>query len=170
MDFIRYVLLVFIYKDIWLIFSRKIMLIKKLPSFICTPQPRSFAALMEMYELNYIRLRRLCGDIKGLQDTNISYQTDIIPVQLNIIDRASHTTTIFLTYLFSDKQRPDLRIRVYHDSKQAEVISRACQLVGLKNRMWQQDPSDSLLQCRWRLNRFLYKWLGYLQKQGHAFH
>jgi len=35
-------------------------------------------------------------------------------------------------------------------------------------RLWERE-FDSMLVCRWRLNRFLNKWLGYLEHQGHSF-
>ncbi|HIQ16111.1 MAG TPA: DUF1249 domain-containing protein, partial [Leucothrix sp.] len=65
-------------------------------------------------------------------------------------------------------KRPDLKIQVYHDSHQADVISRNCRLTGRDIRLWEKQI-DSVLLCRWRLNRFLYKWLNHLEYQGHSF-
>lgn len=138
---------------------------------IYTPRPQSYAALMEMYESNYMRLRILCGDVRTLRDTVSSVIPKGAPIILTVLDRARHTTTIMLTYQFEtgDKEcRPDLRVRIYHDSRQAEVISRKCRLSGENIQAW-EAKTDSALLCRWRLNRFLYKWLAYLHRQGHSF-
>lgn len=138
---------------------------------IYTPRPQSYAALMEMYESNYMRIRLLCGDVRTLSDIHCSKVTNGVPIMLRVLDRAAHTTTIMLTYQFDNKakdNRPDLRVRIYHDSRQAEVISRKCRLSGENINLW-ESKIDSALLCRWRLNRFLYKWIAYLHRQGHSF-
>jgi len=140
---------------------------KKTEAF--NPRPHSFIDLMDMYEHNYIRLRLFCGDIRNLPEETISTVVDGVPVSLSVIERASHTTTLMLTYLFEDgDRRPDLKIQVYHDSRQADVISRNCRITGRDIRLWEKQV-DSVLLCRWRLNRFLYKWLKHLEYQGHNF-
>jgi uncharacterized protein YqiB (DUF1249 family) len=140
---------------------------KKTEAF--NPRPHSFIDLMDMYEHNYIRLRLFCGDIRNLADETISTIVDGVPVSLTVTERASHTTTLMLTYLFEDgDRRPDLKIQVYHDSRQADVISRNCRITGRDIRLWEEQV-DSVLLCRWRLNRFLYKWLRHLEYQGHDF-
>ncbi len=141
-------------------------------SSIYTPRPHSFADLMQMYEANYIRLRLLCGNIRALSDEVISNIQGGVPVSLKTVDQTRHTTTILLTYIFKDEadciRRPDLLVRIYHDSRQAEVISRRCNISGDVLRPWEKDV-DSVLLCRWRLNRFLFKWAGYIHRQGHSF-
>jgi len=133
------------------------------------PRPHSFIDLMDMYEHNYIRLRLFCGDIRNLPDETISTVEDGVAVRLSVVERARHTTILMLTYLFEDgDRRPDLKIQVYHDSHQADVISRNCRITGRDIRLWEQQI-DSVLLCRWRLNRFLYKWLKHLEFQGHNF-
>jgi len=133
------------------------------------PRPQSFVALMDMYEANYIRLRLFCGDIRQLPDETVSTVADGVPVLLKVLERSSHTTLIMLTYLFEDDdRRPDLKIQIYHDSRQVDVVSRNCRISGKDMRLWERE-FDSMLVCRWRLNRFLNKWLGYLEHQGHSF-
>lgn len=139
---------------------------KKLESF--NPRPHSFADLMDMYEANYIRLRLFCGDIRKLPDEIVS-SVGGVPVCLKVLERSRHTTLLMLTYLFDDEERrPNLKVQVYHDSRQADVQSRNCRITGRDVRLW-ETQIDSVLLCRWRLNRFLYKWLGYLEHQGHSF-
>lgn len=148
------------------------MLTREKHSAIYTPRPHSFADLMEMYEANYIRLRLLCGNINRLPDEVVSHVPGSVSVQLKTMERSRHTTTIMLTYLFENdcdtSRRPDLMVRVYHDARQAEVVSRRCNITGASLRPWEKEV-DSVLLCRWRLNRFLYKWGGYLYHQGHSF-
>ena len=133
------------------------------------PRPHSFVDLMDLYEGNYIRLRLFCGDIRQLADETISTIPGGVPVRLSVIERSTHTTKLMLTYLFDDdERRPNLEVQIYHDSKQAEVVSRNCRITGRDIRLWEKQI-DNVLLCRWRLNRFLHKWLGYLDHQGHSF-
>ncbi|GAA0410040.1 hypothetical protein GCM10009133_18240 [Cocleimonas flava] len=134
-----------------------------------TPRPHSFIDLMNMYEGNYIRLRLFCGDIRQLPDETISRVEGSVPVSLKVLERSRHTTLLMITYLFEDEdRRPDLKVQIYHDSRQADVVSRNCRITGRDIRLWEKQ-FDNVLLCRWRLNRFLYKWLGYLEHQGHSF-
>jgi len=133
------------------------------------PRPQSFVSLMDMYEANYIRLRLFCGDIRQLPNESISTIIDGVPVLLKVLERSNHTTQLMLTYLFDEEdKRPDLKIQIYHDSRQADVMSRNCRISGRDMRLWENE-FDSMLVCRWRLNRFLHKWLSYLEYQGHSF-
>ena len=145
------------------------MILEKQNQFTFSPRPQSFASLMEMYEANYIRLRLLCGDIRSLPDESVSIlSAGGIPVQLKVVERSRHTSILVLTYLFADDKRPDLKVQVYHDSRQADVISRSCRFSQKNIRAWENNE-DSVLLCRWRLNRFLFKWINYLHRQGHHF-
>lgn len=140
---------------------------KKTEAF--NPRPRSFIDLMDIYEHNYIRLRLFCGDIRQLPDETISTIPSGVPVSLTVVERSAHTTILMLTYLFEDgDRRPDLKIQVYHDSHQADVTSRNCRITGRDIRLWEKEI-DNVLLCKWRLNRFLYKWLKHLDFQGHSF-
>ena len=145
------------------------MIVKNVKTETFNPRPKSFVDLMDMYEHNYIRLRLFCGDIRSLPDETVSTVEDGIPVCLSVVERSRHTTILMLTYLFADgEKRPNLRIQIYHDSHQADVISRNCRLMGRDIRLW-EEQIDNVLLCRWRLNRFLYKWLKHLEYQGHSF-
>ncbi|QLQ34225.1 MAG: DUF1249 domain-containing protein [Candidatus Thiothrix singaporensis] len=128
---------------------------------------------MEMYEINYMQLRLLCGDIRTLPKETVSQIAGGIPILLSIEENTRHTTTLMLTYLFHEcsscrENRPDMQIRIYHDSRQAEVISHRCRLSEEHVQYWGKDL-DTMLLCRWRMNRFLYKWTNYLRRQGHRF-
>ena len=118
------------------------------------PRPHSFVALMDMYESNYIRLRLFCGDIRKLPDESVSRIDNGVSVQIKVLERSNHTTLILMNYLFEDEERrPDLKVQIYHDSRQADVVSRHCRITGQDLRVWEKEL-DSMLVCRWRLNRF----------------
>ncbi|MCK5902516.1 MAG: DUF1249 domain-containing protein [Cocleimonas sp.] len=145
------------------------MILEKKKQFHFSPRPQSFADLMEMYEINYIHLRVLCGDIRNLPDESISTVEEGVPILLKVLTRSQHTTILMMTYLFDGgEKRPDLKVQVYHDSRQADVISRQCRLTKKNRSAWEKEV-DNVLLCRWRLNRFLFKWVNYIQKQGHHF-
>ena len=134
------------------------------------PEPKTFAGLMEIYETNYINIRRLCGNINLLDEWVISQVQTGLDLHLRIIERAKYTLTLKLTYQFTDgsEQRideyPDLLVRVYFDAKQAEVLqvfsSQQPRRVDYRQR----------LRKKWYDNRFLYKWLKYCLNEGHNFH
>ena len=138
-----------------------------------TPQPESFAALMELYEANYIRLRQLCPDLHRIEGKAVSRVRDCLDLHLQVLETSRFTSTVLLTYYLPDeaggrRADPNVVVRMYHDAHQAEVLSRVCRVrdarVGVR-----QTGVDSVLLCKWRLNRFLYKWLGYCRLQGHCF-
>jgi uncharacterized protein YqiB (DUF1249 family) len=146
------------------------MLYKAESSFCQTPQPSTFAGLMELYEANYIRLRRLCGELSDFPAHVVSTARGALDLHLTLLERSPYTTSLVLTYLLPDAQgalRPDpnLVVKVYHDARQAEALSRE---PGTHWRARSGGDSASALEARWRLNRFLYKWLGYCSHQGHG--
>lgn len=150
------------------------MLIKEQVPPVISPSPNSFAGLMEMYEINYIQLRLLLGDRGRTLGDHIVELEGHLPILLQIRDCTTHTTTLMLTYLFGSKEtpqaetRPDMLIRISHDALQAEVLSHRCRLnddlISARLR-----GTDSLLRCRWRMNRFLFKWLHHLRRKGYSF-
>ena len=146
----------------------ELMILSNIEKAIFPPIPRSFAALMEMYEINYMQLRLLCGDIRKLEGDKVSFVESGIPLHMTILEQCRHTTMLLLTYDFEngDDPRPDLHIQVYHDSRQANVLSRRCNYSGEQVSSGKLR-SDTQLLCHWRTNRFLFKWVKYLLRQGH---
>ncbi|MFN2349224.1 MAG: DUF1249 domain-containing protein [Thioalkalivibrio sp.] len=137
------------------------------------PAPRSFAALMDLYEANYIRLRRLCPDLARLDGRSVSSIPGGMDLHLQIIEHTPYTSTARLTYLFQDQEgqwrpSPDLMVRMFHDARQVEVLGRHCRPLDLVLSV-DDLPQHRVLACKWRLNRFLYKWLSYSLRQGHSF-
>ena len=149
------------------------MLLEKTRPFSASPRPESFAALMELYEANYIRLRQLCPDLHRIEGEAVSRISGGLDLHLQVLENSRFTTTLLLTYYFPDeagglRADPSVVVRVYHDAHQAEVLSRVCR-VQEATVSTRATPADSALMCKWRLNRFLYKWLGYCRRQGHCF-
>jgi uncharacterized protein YqiB (DUF1249 family) len=127
---------------------------------------------MELYESNYIRLRNLVPDPEALPAVTISRVSGVLDLHLHIVERCKFTTTCNLTYVFQDERgffpAPDLRVRIYHDAQVGEVI--ACgRRRGLRHADYNRMQHSYSLEEKWRMNRFLQKWLGYCLRQGHRF-
>ncbi len=129
-------------------------------------KPRSFSGLMDLYELNYLRLRKIAPDL-DIADKMISLSAGHLDLYLDVTERCKYTTMMRLTYRFEHQGeticQPDMHLRMYHDARTAEVQDRL-------NRYRQRIYNNQDLQQKWKLNRFLYKWLGYCIYQGHYFH
>lgn len=150
------------------------MLIKEQVPVVVPALPNSFTGLMDLYETNYMQLKLLLGSIQVLPDQQLAEVAERLPVLLEVRERSAHTTTLFMTYVFNSyteavqETRPDLMVRIYHDALQAEVMSHRCRF-DERVLHSQPLPLDSMLSCRWRMNRFLFKWISYLRRQGYTF-
>ena len=132
------------------------------------PRPNTFAGLMELYETNYIKIKKLCGDFNKLHENNISTVTAGMDLHLRIVEKTKYTVTLYLTYHFTQSdpteidEYPGTLVRVYFDAMQAEVLRKVSKVHA--------KPSNSFdLYSKWRNNRFLFKWLSYSLRQGHDF-
>lgn len=135
-------------------------------------EPGSFAGLMDLYERNYIGVRRLIPVMPPAGLRLASSVTGGLTLHLDVLERFRYTTELALTYHFHKGNavvaEPDLHIRVYHDARLAEVVA-AQPRHGPKFQI-EADPGwQSQLAARWHINRFLYKWLNYCLHQGHRF-
>jgi hypothetical protein len=136
-------------------------------------RPVSFVSLMTLYESNYIRLRGLVGDVRGLSGRLVSRAPADCDLHLEIVEHSPYTSILRLTYFFGDAQQgeiaePDLEVRVYHDARLAEA-SRCARWVrhpGLESIRSQLSRS---LSERWLRNMLLNKWLDYCTDGGHRF-
>ncbi len=129
-------------------------------------KPRTFSGLMDLYELNYLRLKKLAPDL-AIADEMISVVPGTLDLYLSVTSRCKFTTMLRLTYQFRKDNiviyQPDMHLKVYHDARIAEVQDRL-------DRKHHRIYSGNGLRQKWKLNRFLYKWLGYCNHQGHYFH
>lgn len=141
---------------------------------LADPSPNTFAGLMEMYEANYIRLRKLCGDKDTMPAIAVSRIPSGMDLYLQVLEQTRYTSTIALTYYFTDAKSgvqayPNLKLRMYYDARQAEVLSQSFRNRSTGNCIGRHRASSPSLPRRWRLNRFLFKWLSYCDRQGHSF-
>lgn len=131
--------------------------------------PRGFVSLMDLYENNFIRLRKLIPDFADLPVNAVSRLPGCLSLHLTILERSKFTTTLSLTYYFEEAgesfAEPALTLRVYHDASIVEVLTG-----HLKHGRQKYDhvPAKAKI-IKWKLNRFLYKWLGYSLYLGHSF-
>ena len=126
-------------------------------------RPRSFVALMGVYESNYLRLAALAGDLARLPDCRTSEVAGDCTLVLSVLERARYTTDLRLTYLLPDglppappARIPDLGMRLYHDARLLEARSLGC-----------AGPERELDRC-WTRNMMLNKWLEYCAERGHC--
>ena len=135
-------------------------------------RPRSFVALMGLYESNYIRLGWLAGGLVALEGQHRSMVAGDCDLLLTMTDRSPYTSTVNLTYLLpgtnGEMQFPDMRVRVYHDAHLAEALewsSTHAQPVLKALRTHAERELDQ----RWARNVMLNKWLEYCVERGHRF-
>ena len=134
---------------------------------------RGFGELMALYDDNYVRFKQLVTELDELEGESRSIRFDDITLHLQILQRSRYTTTVLLTYLLDlgdeDISRtPDLKIRIYHDANQAEVLS-CCRNDPDTFDWLEKSACQSNMQWRWRMNQFLRKWLTHCLKHGHGF-
>ena len=126
---------------------------------------RSFAGLMELYEQNYIRLRNIAPDL-CVADEMISTVPEHEDLYLSITQRCKYTTMLRMTYRFEEDGQPlfepDLHLKMYHDARVVEVQQ-------FQSRSHGPLYLTKVIEQKWMMNRFLYKWLGYCLYQGHYF-
>ena len=130
---------------------------------------RGFVSLMDLYENNYLRLRRLIPDLSKVSARSVSALPSCLPLYMHIFEQTKFTTTLSLTYYFEENEKtvaePALTIRVYHDAHQVEVLTG-----HLRHGRERYDHIPEMAKAvKWKLNRFLYKWLGYCLHLGHQF-
>ena len=130
-----------------------------------TITPSSFSGLMDLYEQNYLRFRKLVPDL-SIADQMISSVPGHSDLYLSVKLRCKYTTMLSMTYRFEKSGHylfePDLHFKVYHDARVVEVQHLLKRHHGLVE-------NDRLMQHKWEMNRFLFKWLGFCLFQGHYF-
>jgi len=141
--------------------------LRTLPRHLETPAECTLTGLMALYEENYIRLRTLAPRLADMPGQAVSRVDGCVDLHLDIRERARYTTTLNLTWLFTDggvqRREPDLTVRLCHDARTAEVLE-----LSLRTRLAQRGARRTLAIC-WQRNRFLHKWLAYCLRRGHSF-
>jgi len=135
-------------------------------------KPRSFVALMGLYESNYIRLNWLAGTLSGLDGRHRSAVPGDCDLLLNVTERSPYTSTLNLTYLLEGEadhavQYPDMRVRIYHDAHVVEALEWAAPRNPVLKAL--RTHAERELDQRWGRNVMLNKWLEYCVERGHRF-
>jgi uncharacterized protein YqiB (DUF1249 family) len=124
--------------------------------------------VLDLSEENYTLLMRMAPDMKSLAGEYRSRQGDSMDLHLDVIEQTPYTTLVHLTYYFThvigDYPDPDAMLRVYHDSRQVDVVDLRQSSLPLHR--WGENPT---LEQRWKINLFLSKWLRYCVEQSHSF-
>ena len=133
---------------------------------------RDIAGLIRIYEASYLRLAKLVPDLPGCDRMMVSRVAGVLDLHLQIIERQPYTTSLVLTYRFPDRDgcvlEPNARINVYHDVRAAEVVSHNRRRRSHAAHPWTPGRMPEL-DRKWRMNRFLLKWLRFCTFQGHIF-
>ena len=118
--------------------------------------------LEKLCESNFDKLFQLIPQLCSFQQCAIGEALNKMALHIKIIERSKYTLTIELNYYFNTDRAslnsPAIKIRIYLDAKQAEVIQYdEKQMVSLVYK----DPAQTIeiMQYKWRLNYFLQKWL-----------
>ena len=145
-------------------------------------RPRSFVALMGLYESNYIRLGWLAGDLQALAGRYASTVCGDCDLVLTVTERSPYTSTAQLTYLLpagrGTQRYPDLRLRIYHDAHLVEAqqwsgaspdLPAGPPVRGRQAAAGRRPAAERELDQRWARNMMLNKWLEYCVERGHRF-
>ncbi|MCG7873509.1 MAG: DUF1249 domain-containing protein [Candidatus Thiodiazotropha lotti] len=131
-------------------------------------QQPTMGRVLDLSEESYGLLMRMAPDLQSLTGEYRSRLGGSMDLYLDVIEQTPYTTLVHLTYYFThvvgDYPDPDAMLRVYHDSRQVDVIDLRQSSLPLDR--WGMNPT---LEQRWKINLFLSKWLRYCVEQGHSF-
>ena len=128
-------------------------------------EPNSFVGLMTLYESNYVKLNHLFPNIKQYDDDRSIKSPFGNDIHLGISKKTKYTMIISMTYSFEESEiieyEPNLIIKVYFDSRSAEVISigKLSKKSKLRDITYQ---NKNIINELWRRNIILNKWLDYI--------
>ena len=133
---------------------------------------RDIGGLIRIYEASYVRLRKLAPDLPACDRVMVSRVAGVLDLHLEVIERQPYTTSLVLTYRFPDRDgfvlEPNARVNVYHDVRAAEIVSHSRRRVSRSVHPWTPGRMPEI-DRKWRMNRFLVKWLRFCTHQGHIF-
>ncbi len=129
-------------------------------------------SLMALYEENFDLFLRLVPDVRSRQLDTEYIADGEFSLFLKVAEENRYTTTLVLTHRFvgisGSEEEPSAKIRLYHDSQQAEVMSMS-QGESLRSFLSLVRGGEENLDARWRLNLFLNHWLRHCLDQGYNF-
>ena len=128
-------------------------------------EPNSFVGLMTLYESNYVKLNHLFPNIKQYDDDRSIKSPFGNDIQLGVNKKTKYTMIISMTYSFEESEiieyEPNLTIKIYFDSRSAEVIGigKLSKKSKLRDITYQ---NKNIINQLWRRNIILNKWLDYI--------
>ena len=128
-------------------------------------EPNSFVGLMTLYESNYVKLNHLFPNIKQYDDDRSIKSPFGNDIQLGVNKKTKYTMIISMTYSFEESEiieyEPNLTIKIYSDSRSAEVIGigKLSKKSKLRDITYQ---NKNIINQLWRRNIILNKWLDYI--------
>lgn len=136
--------------------------------------PPDPAALMALYDANYQCLLALCPSLRNPALRTRRYRDDSLPgmptLELEFQDHTRHTATLGLTCRWDGLEEgellPDVQLRLYRDSRQAELFGRRG-IPVIPGRVPERDLQAEWLHRRHAGNRFLFNWLRYCLRRGY---
>ena len=161
------------------------MLIHPIKPYGPSREPRNLVSLMQLYDQNYAMLLKLIPALAADPDqltVDREYRSVIEgdpAVHLVLEERTRYTVVVRLTHYFERTglkpgegagpvADPDLRVRLFFDARQAEVLhcgrNYHCDIL----RQY-RGPAHTVLERRWQVNALLHKWLKHLLERGHRF-
>ena len=128
-------------------------------------EPNSFVGLMTLYESNYIKLNYLFPKIRQYNTDKSIKSLFGNDIHLGINKKTKYTMIISMTYSFEESDiieyEPNLTIKIYFDSRSAEVIN-----IGKLNKKSKLRDityqNKNIISQLWRRNIVLNKWLDYI--------
>ncbi len=130
----------------------------------------SVGRLMTLCEENYALLLRLLPGLRDMNGAYVASSKGHAELHLQVLEHSRYTSLVHLTYYFQQAgerhSEPDATLRVYHDSKQLEVVELRQDETVLSATPLYEEPG---LSNKWQLNWFISKWLGYCVGAGYRF-
>ncbi len=128
----------------------------------------SVGMLLDLCEENYQRILTLAPGIAAFRGSWRSPLPHCMDLYLEILEQTPYTTLAHLTYFFDHASHvqpdPDATIRLYHDSRQAEVLELRQTALPLN-----RGTVRPTLEQKWKVNLFFSKWLEFCLCLGHRF-
>jgi uncharacterized protein len=133
-------------------------------------QRRRLSFLLQMYEDNYRLLEKLIGDARNYSGAHLAHAPSQPPLWLELIEQQPFTTVFRLTQSFKKTNGaivfdPNAFVRVYHDTKQAEITH--CLINDNWRKLFSMERSVvQINQQRGQMASFFGKWLQFLLDRG----
>ena len=126
----------------------------------------SLDVIIPNFDAELFSFIKLAPELKQMTGKYLSTRLPHMDLHLEILEQSPYTTLIHLTYFFdqSTEADPDTVLRVYHDSRQLEVIDLKQKYLPT---IHSYDHPGLLM--KWKANVFISKWLSYCLHQGHSF-